>query len=408
VLALPTGLRGRVRSLESHGRPVDRSEPGARTAIGIAGIDRASLSRGEVLVTDDLPWSPTTALDVEISLLPDVERALSARSRVRLLHGTSEVMARVLPKTRLEPGGRGLARLRLDRPIVARGEDRFVLRSYSPVGTIGGGRVLDPLPPHRRAQWPAGLASFKPEQRFEALLQRRAAGIPGGLLPLITGLPRRSANEIARQEPSARLLDDLWVSKVVVSDLGDRALALLKAYHRQNPGERGMPLETLRHALRAPAPIVEAALSDCGRAGRLRLSDGRAALAGFAPRVAGGSAEIERIVRVLADAHLRPPSVPELERATGKRDLLTLLRLAAASGQVEAVERDRYYSREALNQFTEVLQEMGQEGSISPAAVRDRLGISRKYLIPLLEWADWKGITVREGEGRRLMTKSRV
>jgi len=85
---------------------------------------------------------------------------------------------------------------------------------------------------------------------------------------------------------------------------------------------------------------------------------------------------------------------------------LAMLRLAAARGQVEAVERDRYYVRGALDQFVEVLSEMGQHGPIIPAAVRDRLGISRKYLIPLLEWADVRGITVREGDGRRL--KSRV
>ena len=129
------------------------------------------------------------------------------------------------------------------------------------------------------------------------------------------------------------------------------------------------------------------------------------AMAGFVPRVVGGDAEIERIVGILTSAHLAPPSVAELERSTGRRDLHPLLRLAAARGRIEAVERDRYYAREALEQFTGVLNDMGRAGPISPAAVRDRLGISRKYLIPLLEWADGRGITVREGDGRRLRNK---
>jgi selenocysteine-specific elongation factor len=167
-----------------------------------------------------------------------------------------------------------------------------------------------------------------------------------------------------------------------------------------------MPLETLRHSLRAPDLVVEAALADFGRAGRLRRSHGVVALAGFVPRVVGGEAEIDRVVGILLDAYLTPPSIPELEQSTGRRDLLPLLRLAAASGRVEAVERDRYYTREALEQFTDVLKDLGEKGSIIPAQVRDRLGISRKYLIPLLEWADGRGITVREGDGRRL--KSRV
>ncbi|HKH84270.1 MAG TPA: SelB C-terminal domain-containing protein, partial [Gemmatimonadales bacterium] len=122
--------------------------------------------------------------------------------------------------------------------------------------------------------------------------------------------------------------------------------------------------------------------------------------------VAGGDPEIERVVRLLLDANLTPPSIPEMERSSGRRDLLAVLRLAAARGQVEAVERDRYYAREALEQFTSVLNELGREGEIVPAAIRDRLGITRKYLIPLLEWADGKGITVRIGEGRRLRRSS--
>ena len=113
------------------------------------------------------------------------------------------------------------------------------------------------------------------------------------------------------------------------------------------------------------------------------------------------------MVHILLQAHLNPPSVAELERATGRRDLLALLRLAAARGRVEAVERDRFYAREALDQFTSVLNDLGQRGEIIPAAIRDRLGISRKYLIPLLEWADGRGITVREGEGRRLKSGPR-
>jgi selenocysteine-specific elongation factor len=94
--------------------------------------------------------------------------------------------------------------------------------------------------------------------------------------------------------------------------------------------------------------------------------------------------------------------VAELERETGRRDVMATLRLAAGRGLVEAVERDRYYAIEALHRFTEAVRDIGRAGEIQPAAVRERLGISRKYLIPLLEWADARGITVRAGETRRL------
>ena len=405
VTALPSGVRGRVRSLESYGRAVERTQPGDRIAVGIAGVQRTDVARGAVLLTDQLPWTATGALDVEVALGTNAPRALAPRSRVRLLLGTVEVMARALPRSTIEPGGMGFARLRLEAPVVARAGDRFVLRSYSPVTTIGGGRILDPLPPRRRSVWPVELGSADPLERFGAILQRRPKGIEQSLLPILLGVPEQEANQVARRVVQARLAGSLWVSTAAVEELVGRATALLRAYHREHPSHPGMPLETLRHALRAGDAVTDAALAEAVRAGRIRRTEGLAALAGFVPRVSGGDAEMERIVRILAEAKLAPPSVAELERSTGWRDLYPLLRLAAARGQVEAVERDRYYAREALEQFTGVLNDIGRSGPIIPANVRDRLGISRKYLIPLLEWADGRGITVRDGDSRRLRTK---
>jgi selenocysteine-specific elongation factor len=402
VLVLPPGLRGRVRSLESYGSAVDRSLPRSRTAVGIAGIERSAIGRGDVLVTEELPWMAASALDVEIGLEATAPRPLNSRSRVRLNFGTAEVMARVLPQVTIEPGHTGMARLKLEKPLVARAEDHFVLRSYSPVTTIGGGRVLDPHPPARRSVWPEALASADPRIRFQAALSRHTDGLPAATLPLILGIPRVAAVEVARADATVRLVGEVWVRNDVVEEVGTRALGVLREYHRQHISDPGMPLETLRHSIAGREAVVEAALNDFMRAGRLRRIDGVVALAGFVPRVAGGDPEIARVVQVLLEAHLTPPSVPELERSTGRRDLHALLRLAAARGQVEAVERDRYYASEALEQFTSVLNELGQQGEIVPAAIRDRLGISRKFLIPLLEWADGRGITVRVGEGRRL------
>ena len=402
VLVLPGGLRARVRSLESYGHAVERSESRARTAVGLAGLERRAVTRGDVLVTDELPWVAASALDVEINLLPGAARPLKQRTRVRLHLGTAEAMARVLPRVPIEPGETGLARLSLEKPVVARAEDRFVIRSYSPVTTIGGGRVLDPSPPGRRTAWPEGLASRDPAERFRAALIRRNQGIEAVALPLLIGLPRAAAAEIGKAETSARLVGDIWVPAGTVNAVGARALGLLREYHRQHISDPGMPLETLRHSLQAREVVVEAALSDFARAGRLRRIEGVVALAGFVPQVVGGDAVIDRVVHILLEAHLNPPSISELERSTGRRDLLAILRLAAARGEVEAVERDRFYARAALDQFTAVLNDLGQQGEIIPGAVRERLGLSRKYLIPLLEWADGKGITVRAGEGRRL------
>ncbi|MBA3259990.1 MAG: selenocysteine-specific translation elongation factor [Gemmatimonadales bacterium] len=406
VLLLPTGGSGRVRSIEIHGTSVGRSAPGARTAVGVAGLAREGARRGAILVQEGFAWMPTTAIDAEVALGRAAPRPLGSRSRVRLHLGTAEVMARVLPRAPIEPGGTGVARLALEQPIVARGGDRFVLRSYSPVTTIGGGRVLDPLPPRRRVLWPAGLGAGKPGERFRSLLERRPTGISAAILPILLGPPPRTAEEVARDEPNARLVGSHWVATAILEGKAAQALATVRQYHRSHPSDRGMPLETLRRSLRTPDDVAEAVLADLRGSGRIRRVDGLVALAGFAPRVEGGDAEIDRIVRILEEASLSPPSLPELERETGRRDVAAMLRLAAASGRVEAVERDRYYARGALDRFITTLTEVGSHSDIAPGALRDRLGISRKYLIPLLEWADGKGITMRVGEGRRLRSKS--
>lgn len=405
VLLLPTGEGGRVRSIEIHGTPVERSAPGARIAVGVAGLARESARRGAILVQEGFAWTPTTAIDAKVALGSAAPRPLGSRSRVRLHLGTAEVMARVLPRSPIEPGGTGMARLALEQPIVARGGDRFVLRSYSPVTTIGGGRVLDPIPPRRRVLWPAGLDAGEPAERFRSLLERRPTGLSVAILPIVLGPAPRTSEEVARGEPTARLVGSHWVATAMVEGKAAQALDTIRRYHRSRPSDPGMPLETLRHSLRTPDDVAEAALDDLRGSGRIRRVEGLVALAGFAPRVEGGDAEIDRIVRILEEASLSPPSLPELERETGRRDVAAMLRLAAASGRVEAVERDRYYARGALDRFVTTLTEVGSRSDIAPAALRERLGISRKYLIPLLEWADGKGITMRVGEGRRLRSK---
>ena len=164
-----------------------------------------------------------------------------------------------------------------------------------------------------------------------------------------------------------------------------------------------MPLETLRRTVGGPDWLAEAAIEAAAGAGRLAIEGGSARLVGFEPRVAGGEPAIDQVVQLLRQAGLAPPTVGELERATGRTDVAATLRLAAGRGLVEAVERDRYYAIESLRSFAGVLEEIGQTGPIHPPAVRDRVGVSRKFLIPLLEWADSRGITVRSGDARRLV-----
>ena len=401
VRIMPGGTEARVRSIEVHGKPAERSTPGMRVALGLVGVDRDQLRRGDVVVAQGSPWQPTGALDVELHLLPDAARALTTRSRVRIHLGTAEVLARVYPRERIEPGRSGLARLALESPTIARSGDRFVLRSYSPVLTIGGGTVLDPIPP-RRGNWSPDLVHPEPEQRLRAVLDRRPLGVSARELPLLaTATPAAVLSQLEGWSDYQKV-QGYFIRESAMADAASRATDALAQFHSAHPVERGLPLGELRQLLRSPGWLTDAVLDHLASTGRILLEDGIARAPGFKPRVNGGEAQVERLVARLELAQLAPPSNEELARELGLPEVGNALRLAAQTGLVEAVERDRYFARTALERFTAELRELGRAGSITPAQVRDRLGLTRKYVIPLLEWADRKGITVRIGEGRRL------
>lgn len=402
VRVMPAGIEARVRSLEVHGAAAERSMPAMRVALGLAGVDRDQLRRGDVVVARESPWQPTSALDVQLHLLPEAARALVTRTRVRIHLGTAELIARVYPRERLESGHSGLARLALESPTIARAGDRFVLRGYSPVVTIGGGVVLDPVPPRRGATWLPVLAAPGPEDRLRAVLTRRPLGVSERELLLLSPDPPATVQRVMSGMADFRKIGEHVIPVIVITETALRARAQLTRFHSRHPGERGMPLGELRQSLHVPGWLTDAVLARLAEAGEAVFEDGIARDSGFQPRLKGDDGQVDRIVAWLEKADLAPPSNEELARELQLPDIDAALRLAANAGRIEAVERDRYYARPALERFTQALRELGRAAPITPALVRDQLGLTRKYVIPLLEWADRRGITVRVGDARRL------
>ena len=405
VTLLPSGKAGRVRSIEAYGSPVDSAQPGQRSAIGIAGLERSAIRRGETLVGESLPWQATTALDAEIELLPG-SPPVRRQTRVRVLLGTSEVLARVYPRQDLAGGRTGLARLALESPLVARGKDRMVLRSYSPVTTIGGGRVLDPLPP-RRAAWPEPLAGNDAE-RCIALIERRPSGVPADQLPVLLGVPADAARSLVNKTRSIRVAGPLLVTAALLDRVNDAAVRAVRDFHQANPESPGLSLETLRRGLGAADDIAQAVTDSLIEDARLVARDGVVALPDFRPRLAGSPETMAKILATIESAGLEPPTVRELEDQIGQTGLLAVLRRLAGDQQVIAVESDRFFSTKVARGFLETVRELAQSEPLTPARLRDRLGISRKYLIPLLEWSDRSGVTRRVGDTRVLQTSRRL
>jgi selenocysteine-specific elongation factor len=399
VRVLPGEDRGRIRSLEHHGTVIATSVPGERLAVALTGVDRARLNRGQVLVHEADPWEPTRAIDVQLEILPHVARPLAHHARIRVHVGTLEGLARVQLKQPLAPGSAGPARLVLEAPAIVRGGDRVVIRSYSPVQVLGGGRVLDPLPPPGRPVWSADLTSELPQKQLDGLIARRPQGLDLRLAPILSGLAPSRIAELLPALPIESIAGSV-VSRAQVTAAEHLALRLVQAHHRQHPAGVGMPLGTLRQALVRTGVAGERAIERLVARGDLAIGDGTAREPQFQPSVSGGDALIELLVELVDRGGLSPPSVREIEHSVQQPGVPEALRLAARTGRLVAVEHDRYFSVRALTGLTTALGAIAAGGPITPAAVRQATGISRKYLIPLLEWSDRTGFTVRRGDAR--------
>ncbi len=399
VRIVPGDHVARLRSIESYGQDRQHSDPATRTALGLVGVDRAEISRGQVVVNAASEWVPTSVLDVALDILPSAPSPMRARSRIRVHLGTAEVLARVAPRGPIQLGGSGLARLVLERPLVARGGDRFVARSYSPLVTIGGGWVVDPTP-EQRSSWPAAVGDADPRIRLEALVARRRFGLLEKEIPFLLGTPPGETAQIAKLARVTRLAGRL-LAPDSVAEIERTALAALTEHHRLHPDQPGLSSETLRRGLRVPEALATALVDDLRRRGQVIEREGLAALPGFqAAQVA--EAAVRQLVGLLDQAGLEAPDIGELARTMELPHLSGLLKRAVEAGAIAAVERDRYISTRALAEFRAVLNASEPSHEITPAWIRDQLGgLSRKFMIPLLEWSDRQGYTYRDAAGRR-------
>jgi selenocysteine-specific elongation factor len=410
VRLLPLERDVRVRSIEVHGAETDRAGPGRRTALALVGVNKEELERGHVALTG-AGWAPTTALDVAVELLPSARKALAARTRIRVHLGTAEVLARVAQVRSIAPGENGVARLLLERPLVARGRDRFVIRSFSPVTTIGGGVVLDPFPPPRPRVSERGLnLEQSPGETLARLVDEAGlAGLRIADLPVRLGiLPAEVTNTIATAGKGVLALDDMLVARRAIGAEVERLAKVVALHHEQHPLDPGLPLQSLRAAVNAlpPAPVLDLLVEHGVKKQAFERTEDGAAVRkpGWkaALRERAGDAG-DRLAQRLAEAKWQLPTVAELQKELGDPTVPALLAHLAREGSVERVDQERYALKQALDDFRRAVEDTLRElGAATPAQFRDRLGLTRKYLIPLLEWADRRGITSRKGDTRVL------
>jgi selenocysteine-specific elongation factor len=417
----PKGIAVRVRGLQVHNENVPEAVAGQRTAINLQGIEKVELERGDVLGRPG-EFVPTFMLDAVLQHLPDAPRPLRHRARLRLHLGTSEIMGRVilLDRDELAAGEEAYVQFRLEKPAIVLPRDRFVIRSYSPVQTIGGGMLLDVQPAkHRRGQ--AGLASH-----FQLLAERGPEEIFAHHLKQATHQGLRLSEFLPRTELAESRLRQIaaalqragriravnaemgWYLHANAFDTLTRELrSHLETFHRQNPLKPNLSIEELRARVRGLGErVCLLALEQLRHQGEVMVERDRVRLATH--QVALDDTR-ERLLNELEAEFLaagfQPPRVEEVfgKLKMGKGHDKELLQVLVDQGRAVRLKDNVIFHRSNLEKVESLLvQYLRNHREITPIEFKDLLGVSRKYAIPLLEYFDSQKITMRVGDKRIL------
>jgi selenocysteine-specific elongation factor len=392
-----------VRGVESHGARVADASSGSRAAVALGGIDREEISpRGAWLVREEDPWKETVLMRADVALL-DGAPFLGPRTRVRLHLGTAELGARVVAVGGpLAPGERRAVRLSLDAPVVARAGDRFVLRHASPVATIGGGVITDPAPLGRRVKpWSrAGVAVADRLTLIAAEAGGRGAEIAS--LSVRLGVPAAEAERLIKRSGAVERVSGRIYAAELVESVAKRVQDIVRQTHRTHPLEPGAGVQSLRSSIRVAAELLDHVVAAAVEKGKLRLADGFVSQPGWNPGASESDPKIAALLAALGAAGPSAPSVDELAPAHG-RDTLPMLKLLVRSGRAVQLSGDRFISVPARDQLVSALKAALADGvELTTSELRENTGLTRKYLIPFLEYCDRSGITVRKGDVRVL------
>lgn len=416
---LPSGRRVKVRGIQVHGAAATQATAGQRTAINLGGIEVGEVARGETL-TRAGTVSVTRRVDAVIDLL-DSTKALKHGARVRLHHGTAEVLGRVSiagVDHEVPPGSRAFVRVRLEQEAALTRGDRFIIRAYSPPITIGGGIVLDPAPTRPGVRSPAGrdsLAGLGIDQaQHEAAAVAAMVGAAG-----LTGVERSALVSRAGVSPVGvpAMLEALASRGVVTAGelvvaashlarAGETLVKLVTAFHQTQPLSDGLPREEARERVAAPAPVFERLIDDL-KARKILVGGDRLALATHTVAASGEDARIKAaIAAAYESAGLKPPDIATLQPAAGAPAAMIEKITAVLIREKVLVRLDTLiFHTSALQQLKDETRAMktgsaGATATVDVAAFKDKYGISRKYAIPLLEYLDRERVTRRTGDAR--------
>lgn len=417
----PEGLSARVRSVQVHGEKVESAEAGQRVAVNLAGIEVEQIGRGSVVAGPNM-IKPSQRLDVRLLLLPNTARPLKNRARVRFYLGTRETLGRVvlLDREELEPGSVVYAQIVLEEQAVPVKGDRFVIRSYSPMRTIGGGTVIDPLPKRKHKRFREdvlnALATREKGTPTE-IVKHYLDGINSMPVPAEiaagTGLQENEVLEAAVSLAAAnevKLINGDGKTYLLSTGVYNRWLEDIKkavsSYHGEFPLRDGYPKEELRSRKfqSVSTKVFQLLLLEMEKEGVLKVMPQAVAVEGFATGPdAQQKKQIQQIRQILKESGFLPPSWAELGKNIGLAETngTELLQYLLRTGELVKVTEELYFQKDILQEaIKKVADYLRDRGEITVGELRDLLQTSRKYALPLLEYFDRVKLTKRVGDKR--------
>ncbi|MBN2232070.1 MAG: selenocysteine-specific translation elongation factor [Deltaproteobacteria bacterium] len=419
VQLLPSGLETRVRGIQAYGHDRDEAGAGERTAINLQGLEKSQIERGEVLIHPGT-LTPTSMLDIAYTHLPGAAAALKARNKLTVHCGTAAIMATVvaLDGRGIEPGASGYVQLRLDEPTVAVGGDRVILRSFAWQQTVGGGRVINShARKHRFKEYASLLPQLAVLEHGEPAAVVRAlvadCGVQGILAAELAGRVALSnkqwratvdaligRGDLVRYDGERQALIDGELFR----DLQQQVTVMLTAFHERQPLKEGISREELRSRLKLPVPLFTALTARMVRDEAIAVERDVVRLASHRVRLA---ADEEKLKQGLLDTYRRAglqfPDFRELceQLSVAEVEVKTMVGLLEKEEKLVRVRDGLYLDRGAFTGMVEMVTAyLERHGELTTPAFKDMVGLTRKYVIPLIEALDAHKVTMRRGEVR--------
>ncbi|HEX8871583.1 MAG TPA: selenocysteine-specific translation elongation factor [Candidatus Acidoferrum sp.] len=422
VELLPKRGALRVRGVQTGGKTVTRADAGQRTAVNLSGVEHGDVLRGMVIAAPG-KFSSTRRMDVRLELLPSAAK-LKQRARVHVHLGTAETMGEIFfhEGSELAPGGRALVQVRLQDEVVAVRGDRFIVRQSSPVITIGGGNVLDPLA-RRAARKDTSRIAFlntlegdSREEILQAMTERNILGLTGQEVVARTGWLeneiRDSCGAMGRSG-TVRVISEeplLLLSEKRYAEISRKLLERIEKFHKENPLLPGLPREDLRAGLgrRVRPETFRAALQDLLQQKKLAAQGELVKKPGTEITLTADEQRArEQIEQAFRKAGLAVPSVKEVlaQLAIDNRRAEKILQILLREKVLVRVSAELIFHASALERLSELLKEYKKNRGdrLGVPAFKELAGISRKYAIPLLEHLDRQRLTRRAGDERVIL-----